>query len=124
MRIAVTKDCACGCGRQLGGRRSHQRYATPACRVRAHRARPVATIESRPSGEGQGPRRRVKAVSQYSPTDDVTLSDRPKVVHCGGCGVPMPKPEGPLPVAVFCRVCVAAARCPCFKRPSWQARAS
>lgn len=31
--------CACGCGQPVTSPRPEARYATPACRVRAHRAR-------------------------------------------------------------------------------------
>lgn len=35
----VTRLCACGCGRAVTSPRREARYATGACRVRAHRAR-------------------------------------------------------------------------------------
>ena len=115
-------SCLCGCGRAVGSKRSHQRYHSPACRVKAHRAQPVATIDSLPTGKAQGAPRRAKAVS-HSRTDDVTLSDRPKAVYCSGSGLPMSRLEGPLPVAVYCKDCVTAQRCPCYGRPAWHRRA-
>ena len=38
-----TGSCSCGCGASLEGRRAGTRYFTGACRVRAHRARRVAS---------------------------------------------------------------------------------
>lgn len=54
--------------------------------------------------------RRDRSVSTYPSTADVTLSDRPKAVHCAGCAEPMPRLEGPLPVAAYCRDCVDGGR--------------
>ncbi len=35
----VTRSCECGCGAPVTSARPEARYASPACRVRAHRAR-------------------------------------------------------------------------------------
>jgi hypothetical protein len=56
---ALLPICLCGCGRRVpsGTRGQTAQYATPACRVRAHRARASADVSelavtpSRPPGE-------------------------------------------------------------------------
>lgn len=49
------------------------------------------------------------------------LDTRPREVFCAGCGVPIPKLEGPLPVRAWCGDREAAKRCPCFEpRPPRQ----
>ena len=37
--LAVTRPCACGCAQPVTSPRPEARYATGACRVRAHRKR-------------------------------------------------------------------------------------
>lgn len=44
---AVTRLCGCGCGQPVTSARPEARYASPACRVRAHRAR--ATVSPAPA---------------------------------------------------------------------------
>ena len=157
MGSTTTKVCECGCDREVSGR-SHQRYASSACRVRDHRRRarkvdpqpavvaekasrkqgavsPAESPSSRadnvtPSDQGrvrmhrrsaptidskvpvmaEKALRRDGSVSAYPSTADVTLSDRQKAVHCAGCAEPMPRLEGPLPVAAYCRGCVDKVR--------------
>ncbi len=43
----VTRPCACGCGQSVTSARPEARYASTACRVRAHRAR--ATVSPAPA---------------------------------------------------------------------------
>ena len=71
--------------------------------------RSAPTIDSKGPVMAEKALRRDRSVSTYPSTADVTLSDRPKAVHCAGCAQPMPKLEGPLPAA-YCRECVDGGR--------------
>ena len=72
--------------------------------------RSAPTIDSKVPVMAEKALRRNRSVTTYAPNSDVTLSDRPKGVHCAGCAEPMPRLEGPLPVAAYCRDCVDGGR--------------
>ena len=95
MTATVATTCECGCGRSVEGRRTTRRYSSASCRKRAERAR-----------GGQGGLSNPRSDSVH---EGVTLT-RSRPVHCAGCAEPMPKLEGPLPVAAYCRDCVDGGR--------------
>ncbi len=99
----LERCCACGCGRPVNGRRSTRRFASTACRVRAHRGR-GPNVDSPPRQMAKKPPQQARPLSQATPHDRVTLTDGPDVA-CGGCGVVLPGLEGPLPAPAYCRAC-------------------
>ena len=104
-KLAV-RLCASDCGGIVQGR-SHKRFCSPACRVRAHR-RVDPTADSKGAPVPEKALQRGRAVHQHVQAEGVTLPDRGRAVRCSGCGAAQPKLEGPLPVAFYCRNCVTA----------------
>lgn len=106
--------CACGCGQPLAGR-SHQRFYSDGCRKRFRRAGNAHRTEIPDRKSSRETRTKPEPV----PEDRGVWVSRSRVVYCAGCGAPMPRLEGPLPVAAYCEDCVAEGRCPCANRPAW-----
>ena len=93
--------CACGCGQPVTGRRS-RRFYSDACRVKAHR-RGAPRVNSKVATVAENPLQGVGAVSQDTSVPETYLGTRE--VFCPGCGSPMPRLRGPLPVPAYCREC-------------------
>jgi hypothetical protein len=106
----AARPCACGCGREITGRKS-RRYYSDACRKRGERATQSAPLRARGGLESRTQEEPATAIP------DVTVTDREPVL-CP-CGRPLPKLDGPLQVAAYCADCVQDQRCPCYTRPAW-----
>jgi hypothetical protein len=98
--------CACGCGRPLKGQKS-QRFFSDGCRKRANRAPAPRHNTPQHDPGAREPR------TQPEPAPGIpgvrALDTNPREVFCAGCGSPMPRLEGPLPVPAYCRECALAA---------------
>ncbi len=101
--------CGCGCGQPVTGRKS-KRFCSDACPAKNHR-RSHSDSAARASAEGANPLHEGGAVSDHVGDGSVTVTDRE--VRCSGCGSPISRLVGPLPVASYCRGCVEGGRCPC-----------
>jgi len=115
--VASPRPCPV-CGSSFAGRKS-RRFCSDACRVKNHRRGTSSSLVRVPD-KTENPLHGAKPAPECAGDLNVTPTDT--AVRCSSCGELMSDLVGPLPVATFCKDCVAAGGCPCSSRPVWHRR--